>query len=577
MKSKNIILVMAGLIFIAVVALIIFMITGGRGIGLKKANTSSKVEQINMDINVDNGDEKIDWSKYQTKDINLSDSLVINEGGIYKLSGTISNGYIKVNTNDNVKLELNNVSITNPNGPALYIEKAEDIVIHLKDNTVNTFIDGSKYVGFDQKVNGAIYSEDDMTFEGTGTLNVTSNFEDGIVSKNDLKFVEGSYNITSADDGIRGKDSVYIKDGNFEINAKGNGIKTTNTKNTKKGFIRIKDGEFNIVSELDAINAETKLLIQDGKYSIKVGGGSSNSSVGSSWGTWGNKKNKVRKSTTTNSAKGLKAKDNLVIENGEFTFDTSDDAIHSKKSFGLKSGNINITSGDDGIHADTELIIDGGNINISKSLEGLESANIVINSGSINIEAADDGINVAGGNDSSSINGRPGQNEFNRTNTNQLLINGGNIHVNAVGDGVDVNGSIYVNGGSLVVEGPENDKNGALDYDGELIVKGGEIIASGAVGMAQSISDASTQYGVMINFRDNIKKDVKIRIVDKENEEIINYSSSKTYSSLVVTSSKLKKGEYKVLVDDQEYEKFTIDKISTVVGEETHPRGMKRR
>lgn len=577
MKDKNIVLVSAGLVFVAVIVLVLLMVAGKKGNALKKASTSTNVDQINMDINVDNGDEKIDWSKYQTKEITLSDSLVINEGGIYKLSGTINNGYIKVNTSDNVKLELNNVSITNTNGPAIYVEKVEDIVIHLVDKTVNTIKDGSKYVGFNDKVNGAIYSEDDMTFEGTGTLNVTASFEDGIVSKNDLKFVEGTYIINSADDAIRGKDSVYIKDGNFQITAKGNGIKTTNNKDSDKGFIRIKDGEFSITSELDAINAETKLLIQDGKYSITTGGGSSNSSVSSNWGNWGNPKNKVRKSATTSSAKGLKSKDNLVIEDGDFTFDTSDDAIHSKKSFGIKSGNVNILSGDDGIHADAELIVDDGNVNITKSLEGLESANIIINSGNINIEAADDGINVAGGKDSSSINGRRGQNEFNKLDVNQLVINGGNIHVNAVGDGIDVNGSIYVNDGSLVVEGPENDNNGALDYDGELIVNGGEILASGAAGMAQSISDNSTQYGVMINFRDSIKKDTKITIVDKANKEIINYSSSKTYSSLVVSSDKLTKGDYKVMVDGEEYDKFTIDKISVVVGEEFHQRGMPRR
>lgn len=524
-----------------------------------------------MELNADNGDEKIDWSKYQIKEITLNESLVINEGGIYKLSGTLSNGCIKVNVSDNVKLILNNVSITNLNGPAIVVEKAEDIVINLVDGSINTLVDGSSYVGYDANVNGVIYSEDDMTFEGKGTLNVTSNFEDGIVSKNDLKFVDGKYIINSADDGIRGKDSVYIKDGSFEINAKGNGIKTTNTKDTDKGFIRIKNGEFKIVSELDAIQAERQLLIQDGKYMITTGGGSNNSSVSDSWGNWGGKSN------TTNSAKGLKSKDNLVIQNGELTFDTSDDAIHSKKSLGIKNGQIMIQSGDDGIHADTEIIIDGGKIKIDKSLEGIESANIVINSGDINVNSRDDGINIAGGNDSSSRNGRPGENEFNKTAVNQLTINGGSAHINAIGDGIDVNGSIYVRGGSLIVDGPESNDNGALDYDGEFVVTSGEVIASGSRGMAQGISDSSTQYGVMINFKENIMANAKVKIVNSSNKEVLNYSSSKSYSSLVISNGELVKGKYKIMVDDKEYDNFTIDGISTIVGEQSHQRGMKRR
>ena len=183
---------------------------------------------------------------------------------------------------------------------------------------------------------------------------------------------------------------------------------------------------------------------------------------------------------------------------------------------------------------------------------------------------------MAGGRDSSSVNGRRGQNEFNKTDVNQLVINDGKIHVNSSGDGIDVNGSIYINGGSLVVEGPEDDGNGALDYDVELIINGGELITSGSGGMAQSISDNSKQYGVMINFHEQIKDDKTVLIVDKDNKEIISYSSSKTYSSLVVSSKKLTKGNYKVKVDGEEIENFTIDKISTIVGEMSRP-SMKRR
>ena len=71
-----------------------------------------------------------------------------------------------------------------------------------------------------------------------------------------------------------------------------------------------------------------------------------------------------------------------------------------------------IASGDDGIHSDTQLDINGGTINISKSYEGIESTTITINDGTIHLVASDDGLNAAGGNDSSSTNGRPGQNNF---------------------------------------------------------------------------------------------------------------------------------------------------------------------
>ena len=46
-----------------------------------------------------------------------------------------------------------------------------------------------------------------------------------------------------------------------------------------------------------------------------------------------------------------------------------------------------------------------------------------------------------------------------------LYIHGGNIVVDAVGDGIDVNGAMEMTGGVVLVNGPTNDGNGALDED----------------------------------------------------------------------------------------------------------------
>ena len=105
--------------------------------------------------------------------------------------------------------------------------------------------------------------------------------------------------------------------------------------------------------------------------------------------------------------KGLKAGNNIVIEDGTFNLNTSDDSIHSNNYIGISNGTYYISSGDDGIHADNEIIIEGGSIDIKESYEGIEAAKITIYNGDISVVASDDGINVAGGSDSSSMN-RPG-------------------------------------------------------------------------------------------------------------------------------------------------------------------------
>ncbi len=547
-------------VVIIIVALGIFVVTS---LNKTTIDQSSKKTTDNIDINIntDDDDEKIDWSAYQEESYTLTKSITITEGGVYNLTGTISNGLIKINTSSNVKLVLDNVTITNESGPAIYVEEAEDVIIETKDGSKNYLEDSATYTGYDTDVIGTIFSHDDITFQGTGTLEVVSNNEDAIVGKDDLKIVSGTYIINSKDDGIRGKDSVYIQNGTFTITSTGDAIKSTNDTDTEKGYVLIENGTFNITSELDAIQAQTKLSIKNGTFTIKTGGGSSNASTNDDWGRWGSSS-----SSTTDSAKGLKAGNNLVIENGTFKFNTSDDAIHCNSYVGIKNGTINITSGDDGIHADKELIIDSGTIKITKSYEGLEAAKITINDGNISVTASDDGINVAGGNDSSATN-RPGANNYSSSEDNVLTINNGTIYVNATGDGIDVNGSAYVNGGTTKVDGPTNSGNGALDYDRYFNVNGGTLIAGGSSGMMQSISSTSTQYNVAIVFASTYSSSDTITITDSSGNTIISYQSDKSYNSLVASSSKFQKGDiYTIKVNGSAYTTFTISNITTSIG-----------
>jgi hypothetical protein len=91
----------------------------------------------------------------------------------------------------------------------------------------------------------------------------------------------------------------------------------------------------------------------------------------------------------------------------------------------------------------------------------------------IRIVASDDGINAAGGNDGSSINGRPGQNDFRLSGNYHLYVNGGYIVVDAAGDGLDINGPIDMTDGVVIVNGPTANNNGALDYTGAFTITGG--------------------------------------------------------------------------------------------------------
>lgn len=485
-------------------------------------------------INYEKSD--VDWSKYENYSINLNNEDVsITNKGVYVIGGSIENGIVVVDTTENVKLVLNGVNINNDNGSAIYVKNAKNTYIELQEGTINYLSDGNNYT--DESINGTIYSHDDLFLLGTGKLIINANFQDAIVSKDDLVIISGDYEITSNDDGIRGKDSVVIYNGNIVINSSGDGIKSTNDTDENKGYIVIENGTITINSSLDGIQSETSINIKNGTFNITTGGGSNITSSNNSWGYWNN-------STTTESAKGIKVSKTINIESGLFNINSSDDSIHSNSDLTINNGTFNISSGDDGIHADNSITINNGNINIEKSYEGIESSTITINDGNIKIVSSDDGINAAGGNDNSSTNGRPGQNGFSSGNS-KIVINGGIIYVNASGDGVDANGSISMTNGTVVVNGPTDNGNGALDYDSSFKITGGTFIASGSSGMAQMPSDASINC-IMINLS-TISANGLISIKDNSDNEIFTYSSSKSYNNIVICSSDFKSNEtYKI-------------------------------
>ena len=216
----------------------------------------------------------------------------------------------------------------------------------------------------------------------------------------------------------------------------------------------------------------------------------------------------------TVSEKGLKSDGTLTINAGTIVIDSVDDAVHCADKLLINGGDITISAGDDGIHSDTELIINDGKVNILTAYEGIESNQITIAGGDVSVIANDDGVNASGGGDSF---GGPGDSRQeaadgaeaaddaqDEDNTSSEMpnfnITGGNIYVNSVGDGLDSNGNITVTGGYIVVDGPEDSMNGALDSGtesgGKILISGGLLFAGGASGMAETFESESEQASV---------------------------------------------------------------------------------
>ena len=471
--------------------------------------------RIETGLDIDNGDLDINWGKYATTDIRLQDSVNITEAGIYHISGSLSGGQIKISAKENepVKLILDNVSISNSDGPAIICESADDLVIDLFGK--NELEDDTKYsVNYDEDITGTIYSKADLTFEGDGTLYITANYQDGIVAKDDLKFASGTYDIAAVDDAIRGRDSVYVQDGNFILSAESDAIKTTNEENPRKGFVLIESGNFNI----------------------------------------------------TATKKGIKAISSISIKDGNFTIKSTDDALHSDNYIGIANGKIDISTGDDGMHADRKLIIENGEISINESYEGLEAQDVSISGGTINITASDDGINAGGGTDSGD-QATERKDPFDADENCEVLITNGDIHINASGDGIDSNGWLYIAGGSTIIDGPTNDGNGALDSGMGIVMSGGEVLAIGSSGMAEAMSTASAVPSVSIYLPTTKPANSKIEIKNSEGKLILSHTSAKAFNHIAAGAPGLNIGEeYTIYLDGDEYQSFSVTGVTTTVG-----------
>lgn len=569
-------------------------------------------------------DKEIGYDTSAAKTIELSgESVTISEEGTYVISGTLTNGQIIVDTNENakVRLVLNGVQINSDTSAALYIKQADKVFVTLAQGSNNTLSNTQEFVAIDDNnIDGVVFSKSDLTFNGQGSLTVNAAYGHGIVCKDDLVFTGGNYTVNAQNQGVTANDSVRIADGTFAVTAGKDAIHAENTKDSALGFVYIANGTFTLNALGDGLDASGVVQVDNGTMNITAGGGSDNAvakqtaqpagkgerpqrgqmpngtepaaneerpadmpelpqgqedgSIPVAGATQKGEKappagttpeangeegatadavaqpqaepsTSAESSATqaqaenTASTKGIKATAGLYIQGGTLNIDAQDDALHSNSNLQVNGGELQLSSGDDGIHADAQVAITVGNLTIAKSYEGIEGQSIEISGGTIHVTASDDGLNAAGGNDASGMNGGDA---FRTDTTAYILISGGKLTVDAGGDGVDSNGDLTVTGGETYVAGPINDGNGALDYSGNAKIFGGVFVAVGSAGMAQNFGSDSTQGAILINTQTAAAAGTAVTLKNANGETLASYTSAKQFNSILISCASLEKG-----------------------------------
>ncbi len=431
------------------------------------------------------------------------------------------------------------------------------------------------------------------------TTHITLNGTDGTVSGNGAYFQDGNlvianggwYEIT----GTLDNGSIIVKaDNSSKVWIRLNGVTVTCTDDAclridqaEKVFLTLAEGTENTFTSGDTYSEEA--LADNTGGAIYAHDDLTINGTGNLTITAGYKH-------------GIDANDSLVITGGNITITAPQDGIHVNDGFSFKAANLTIDAGDDGIHSDTFIYTESGTILVNTCYEGLEAKTIDIVGGDITIYPTDDGINANGGtNTNGGMGGAPGgpvgnggeqgQNGENTNTTEQttnttdttatteeeetyIRISGGTVTIiNTTGndaDGLDSNGSIYIDGGTILVSLPGGGTNNAIDYgsenNGEAIVTGGTVLGFGGSGMAEEFSANSTQVAVLYNLDETVEAGTTFRVLDQDGTEILAYTPTTTYSSIAFSSPELTVGNTYTVEYGNTTAELTIESTAQAVG-----------
>jgi len=292
-------------------------------------------------------EQSTDLSDASYIELNNGEDVVINEEGVYVLSGKAENVTVIVEADDEAKVQLvlDGVSIKNDDSPAIYVKSADKAFVTLTDSDNYMEVSDSYEADGDVNLDAVIFSKDDLVLNGTGTLEIISVAGNGITSKDDLKVTGGTYSITSLEDGLEANDSIRIAGGDITIDSDKDAVHSENEDDSSLGYIYILDGTLNISAADDGIRGTSIVQIDGGVINIE---------------------------TCTEGIGGTY----IQINDGEITIYATDDGINASAKSGY----------------DVVIEVNGGTINVSMASGDTDAfdsnGNIYINGGTIDISAA---------------------------------------------------------------------------------------------------------------------------------------------------------------------------------------------
>lgn len=285
--------------------------------------------------------------------IKVSDgeTVDITEEGVYVISGSAKDCTIRVEAPSDAKVQLvlSGLTIENADFPAIYVVSADKVFITSQGENSLT-VTGQFTADGDTNTDAVIFSRDDITLCGDGSLEIVSSYGNGISGKDDIKITGGVYTIRSALDGIEANDSIRVCGGDISITTSKDGFHAENDEDNSLGYIYIAGGTITIKAADDAIHATTVVQIDGGELDLTGAEGIE--------GTY------------------------IQINGGVIDITASDDGVNAAyksksytPTFEMNDGELTVAVGQgdtDAIDSNGEIIVNGGTINITAQMSSFD-------------------------------------------------------------------------------------------------------------------------------------------------------------------------------------------------------------
>lgn len=195
-------------------------------------------------------------------------TVTITAAGTYVLSGSSENVQIvvKAGDQDKVQIVLNGVTMKGTDA-AIVVESADKTFITLAEGSKNSISDSANHTNTDY--DAAIYSKDDLTFNGSGSLTIEGNYGNAVESNDDLRITGGTYTVKGYKNALSANDALNIKDATLNLTATEDALHADNDEDTTLGNLYIQSGTITVESSVEALEG-TNVTINGGKLDLSA-------------------------------------------------------------------------------------------------------------------------------------------------------------------------------------------------------------------------------------------------------------------------------------------------------------------